>query len=748
LTPVRKVIKPISWIAPERALRRYRYKHGSSMATRFVKTGVDMVALAAYGAFHSWMMRTEDFRTVVETCRRTNVQTISEINRLLNAYDYRTGTRVGIALRILNFIESDSQVDDIHRLVDLPLIATTATAHYRPVNDVEDFAPYAITLCPPILAYPAIYPADTEANFALSAVGRVENLVNAVVPPMWVVNKATEYVDLVVASVGQQAPATHEQVLEHWDTPAKHGKLRRNWGELGAMVTNWVSGFIKREAYSRPVEPRMIQQQTPSHNYALGNYIYPLYQALKSLHWWMPGKTPPQIQDAVMSLSMQEIFSCDFSRFDGRISKWLKLNIEWAIYKRVYGLEEQERLAHLCAQEHLRVVKRQGGTTTFVLKHARMSGSLTTTIGNTLISGFVAYLFARNHYDDKNEAFRNLGLVYGDDLLLPSNSRRPLDVTRILGLKLVLATVRPYAPIPFLSRWFIRGGSFCDPMRALAKIHTAIPRGLDLPMTAANRALGYLVTDGNTPIVSEICRYLMAKYGVEDAEYEYGHDHEWDIKVNMGPWEQPEIEEMSILIAKLLRIEPRALTQITDRITSARDDTTYPTGIIENDSYVTTVPVEVLDGNVIFVIDAPEIESQSTPTPTATPTLGNIAPTTNSSSSVQRNNNRGNTGNSGDRRADTRRGGNRESPPTGPAGSDNNPVDAPNRPARSSVSRNTVGIDSLSSPCDRDQPSRNNSSDDGQDDGHSMPTQCPDGAPPWLPDALAPAINSSENPAD
>jgi len=223
-------------------------------------------------------------------------------------------------------------------------------------------------------------------------------------------------------------------------------------------------------------------------------------------------------------------------------------------------------------------------------------------------------------------------LVYGDDLLVPAyeGGRPPLDITRVLGLKLVMARVRPYSPIPFLSRWFLPGGSFVDPLRALAKIHTAIPRGLDLPMTAANRAIGYLVTDGDTPLVSSICRYLMRKYQVDNVDYKYGYDHEWDVKVSMGPWVQPPRGEMLPTMAQLLGISVDQLEIIDGLVGAATDDVTFPEKSISNPEYVTPVSVEVLDGNVIFTYDAPQV---ATTPPTHQPRPASSRPATTSTSS-------------------------------------------------------------------------------------------------------------------
>jgi len=162
------------------------------------------------------------------------------------------------------------------------------------------------------------------------------------------------------------------------------------------------------------------------------------------------------------------------------------------------------------------------------------SGCSATSTFQTLRAAFTAYLAYRRCSDSKGyvqpqDAFSRLGIHLGDDGLDPNLPTREHQwAASKVGLELEAFVVdRGQRGVTFLARyyspevWFGRLDSMCDVKRQLSKFHTTVR--LQESVTAAGKLVeksrGYVATDGNTPVIGEICKRAITLGGGERIKF-------------------------------------------------------------------------------------------------------------------------------------------------------------------------------------------------------------------------------------
>nr|APG76286.1 hypothetical protein [Beihai noda-like virus 13] len=392
----------------------------------------------------------------------------------------------------------------------------TCLSEDKRVNPYDEPKEYARAFAAPPLSAEAVYPTQSQANDVEGIAGRVlapikDSKARLNIRPEYL-KYAKEFVELMVPEPGTGKPWSTAQVDEKQSRPTQQLRSKARLWDVRERFE--VKAFQKREAYNTPNHPRNISTVTTTHTLNLSCYTYAFKESvLKKQAWYMPGRTPSQIASALQDYCATEetIHQTDYSRFDGYINRWLRVNIEHACMLRWVHSDHWAELEALLKDElH---PKARNRTIVYDPEDSRLSGSPLTTDGNTEIRSFPSYAAARMSGMSTAQAAHAIGLSYGDDGI--SSGLVPADllvkVSSDLGLKLTVeATVSRGEPVTFLSRLFVdpwtSPTSVQSPRRALLKLHTTSNSHLDIEDCGRAKVSGYLVTDARTPFIGDWCR--------------------------------------------------------------------------------------------------------------------------------------------------------------------------------------------------------------------------------------------------
>ena len=385
------------------------------------------------------------------------------------------------------------------------------------VSTLEKGKEYAIEYAPGPLTQSAVFPTESLSNEMATIRGRLDEPQRAAKKREKITPKhyrwAADFVSLMVGDVGLGYPYPMSYVEERQQKP-----LQRARNEQGRMHNDYnmrVSAFQKREAYNAPNDPRNISTVPHNHNIRLSSYTYAFKDdVLRKQAWYMPCRTPQEIADAVQNLAAEndELVETDYGRFDGTFLKWIRLNVEHAVYKRWVANEAKSELTFLLGNELAPKAATKGG----IKYHpdcTRLSGSPTTTDGNSICNAFVSYVANRMSGMTSADAYKHIGLAYGDDGLRGGSVTDDLiaKAASDLGFDLkVCNRARRGQPVSFLSRVFADAwsspASMQSPLRTLLKLHTSVDAVTPVDQVGWAKTTAYLVTDGQTPFISNWCK--------------------------------------------------------------------------------------------------------------------------------------------------------------------------------------------------------------------------------------------------
>jgi len=153
-----------------------------------------------------------------------------------------------------------------------------------------------------------------------------------------------------------------------------------------------------------------------------------------------------------------------------------------------------------------------------VYGNGTVSGSADTTLKNTLLSAFVVYCCLRDS-DDIDASWKQLcdaWLFSGDDSAGSGYAEALIGTARELGLKLEAVIYRE-GPARFLGRFYpspyTSRSCVADVPRFLRHMHiVAVPANGDMEVAMAQCALGRLVNDRCTPILTSYCQSVVKRY--------------------------------------------------------------------------------------------------------------------------------------------------------------------------------------------------------------------------------------------
>jgi hypothetical protein len=327
-----------------------------------------------------------------------------------------------------------------------------------------------------------------------------------------------------------------EEVYARQNRPAQVFKLMQ--ADNGDN-TEIVSCFQKAECYSCPNDPRNISTDPAAIKIRVARFAYPIADHFKTVGWYAFGKTPLEIATLVAALAVeyQTLTISDYSRWDGRLTKFLRTC--FALYtKACFTNEDQDELDFVLTSRVNRNGKTQFGVK-FKTGYSQLSGGMFTSISNTFLNALNIYFAGRLSGLPHAEAYKQIGIVGGDDGCTPASAEKLEEVSKDLFLSLVAHQCTPTNgewPM-FLSRqfgpyvWKGDANSMCDLLRQLSKFHTTTncDPTMDIKIKAREKALSYWLTDGETPFLGPLCEAIMERTSSVHSKLKQEHMSFWSL---------------------------------------------------------------------------------------------------------------------------------------------------------------------------------------------------------------------------
>jgi hypothetical protein len=374
-------------------------------------------------------------------------------------------------------------------------------------------------------------PALTVGNARQAIEGRINSVRSCSTPTKFIDNCIQEFVEMMYKSVGVSEhsliPVEPEEVYERQSKPSQRRIL-----ELAEFCDGKKEGksFLKREAYGKISDPRIITTINGNTKYRYSRYVYSFSDSvLKNQKWYAFGLVPFDIAVRVAEICSKalRVSNTDFHRFDGTISE-VPRRLERRMMMYGFGVEYANDLLELMRSQqdmncYLGV---DGDSVPYNSGLARASGSPETSAFNTVVNAFCAYLAWRmtradGGYVDKLTAFSNLGLYGGDDGLSPDLNVRVYEkAAQKLGLNLDIEPIeRNDIGVKFLNRhygpmvWYGDLNSMCDIPRALSKFHLTVsmPSNVSNCEKLRDKSYAYYLSDEHTPYIGMFVTAVVSK---------------------------------------------------------------------------------------------------------------------------------------------------------------------------------------------------------------------------------------------
>jgi hypothetical protein len=331
-----------------------------------------------------------------------------------------------------------------------------------------------------------------------------------------------EFASLIMRNVHLE-PVCFEVVNAKQTSSAQQLSIRKAvlTGQFRKLV---LKCFLKAEAYADVKDPRNISTYNDADKLDMAQFALALSNHMKQFAWYGPGKTPLEIANRVAEICSKSDYVniSDYHRMDGTITYALR-RVDRVVCMKAFANHTAKLNELLKTNVDNRGYLPHG--TTFDQGSSHGSGCSATSLFQTLRAAFNAYLaFRHTPYVggttyNPQEAFCALGIHLGDDGLdgnLPIESHR--WASRATGLVLEAEIVpRGFRGVNFLARYYSPSvweglpDSMCDVKRQLSKLHTTVrlPANVTPEQKFAEKATSYVATDGNTPVVGELCKKLL-----------------------------------------------------------------------------------------------------------------------------------------------------------------------------------------------------------------------------------------------
>lgn len=327
------------------------------------------------------------------------------------------------------------------------------------------------------------------------------------------------FLELLIPRPHRLAPVDYAEVERKQARPAQRNQAREA-EQSGQFYGRIVNAFLKREAVQKCSDPRNITPIGAVDKVSYSRFCYAAAEHLKKFPCYAFSKCPQDVATQVVATcrDAQFVTAGDFSRMDGHQCEPGRVLLT-GFFRRLFAIGWHKDLNRDLMSQIMRT-----GRGTFGTKYStwltQMSGSPDTSVGNTVVNWFVAFLARYNNGMSARESFRlsaNFDNFGGDDSLMREmpepwynkaasmmGHNTKCDIFRS-GTRGVNFLARIYSP----QVWFGNLASMCYPKRAISKFHVAA--GLNGNTTKVRRrklvekARSFAATDGKTPFVEQFC---------------------------------------------------------------------------------------------------------------------------------------------------------------------------------------------------------------------------------------------------
>nr|QYF49955.1 MAG: hypothetical protein [Yunnan sediment noda-like virus 1] len=345
-----------------------------------------------------------------------------------------------------------------------------------------------------------------------------------------------EFIEIFKEHTGVLTPVDQEVVYEKQNKPSQRRILEE---AQHGMSEGKSSIFKKNEAYGSVTDPRAISQIEGKTKLEYSQITYALSAVMDKFRWYAFGRTPREIALIIAEIctaARSHLDSTDFERQDGKIDSLVRF-FEKALMLAIFHPDYHIRMLQLMRdQTGLRA------KTTFGVKYntmdARASGSPETSLFNTILNAFIAFLGFRmtrvnGRFLTAREAWSRLGIYGGDDGATADQDRRAAEkAATMMGQVMTCErTLRGQLGVTFLARhygpdvWYdaeTPANSCCDIRRQLAKFHVTVHlSGKITPkIKLQEKAFAFYLCDRNTPVIGDFVKKALEHFPMKRQDYQ------------------------------------------------------------------------------------------------------------------------------------------------------------------------------------------------------------------------------------
>lgn len=414
---------------------------------------------------------------------------------------------------------------------------------------------------------------------------------------------AGEYVKQMSRQTDFLVPLTLEEVLALQDKPLQRARNKKELGHLPKENPGTKTN-LKSEATLKEGPGRGVNTCETSHTWITARYAYAAKRVTSRLHHYVVGLPPLEIAKRVRELARNAhalgcvVFETDFSKLDETISEDMRVHIFNPLMYRMFKKEYHAELK-TALDNDWGCRGRCGKIKIPDMGPKNESGSGFTTAINTAVAPFPLYCYYRGQGLSIVDAFKRMGVAFGDDGLSIGCDAQSSDEgsaalvaeASSIGLNLKVLVHKPNEPLFFLGR------SYPSPMTSLVSLAlpstslSKLPVTLnELPQSLVDRFRGYFVTEKHVPIVREYIEAVARVKGFaltfskKDLEKLRDSDKDTYYRVSAGPYPYEAHDDTVIMdrVCTDLRLTQREVEERCDALRSIKNVEDFDKILINN----------------------------------------------------------------------------------------------------------------------------------------------------------------------
>lgn len=481
---------------------------------RTISSDSDVVSVSIQGDYTAATIATSSLEEI------KNLQRYSKVGMTQTAIKTKmdkslSGAQITV---LLSFIRDTVERNTIEFYRNYKVEYAVQTYHLFPDTYSSDVPPSLTSFMFPIISGGAFTPTKTLASAIGAIEGRVNNLKQLKLMTQQHYYLFHQFLRRLIPDdiAFTRMPEDEDYVLDKQDRPQQQRTLFEAFDQN--VTKPFQSIFVKKEAYGKIADPRVITTEKPIDKLEYSKYQYTISKFLKEQDWYAFGKTPYEIAVRVahIAVNSKTINCTDFSRMDGRKTICTR-TLNYLFMKRLFSCQYHEDIHRICSAKinvHSCSPMFDGETYQFNSELAQGSGLPDTSNFNSLdnaFNNFLAYYYQTGSFDIAWSMLNNLVILGGDDTvagdLLDENINK---ASTAIGHVITSDIYKVGDPgVNFLARqygpylWEGDTNSCTDVMRALSKLHTTVtlPPNVTPLEKLAQKLTSLYYTDAQSPII-------------------------------------------------------------------------------------------------------------------------------------------------------------------------------------------------------------------------------------------------------